>query len=169
MTNLILPQEAVIDEEQIHVAPEARERFSLPQDITSEMISFTGADNSEQRVSVEGIIDYGSAADHGTATSTKMDRRGAVGKKSSLESRKYIPDSLLLHDRNAIIDDMAGSISTERSRSRGSVLGTNVQGCFHRFFPESFVPPPTAVGWWRVGTYFRPLGSLWAVLLPRRN
>ena len=89
---------------------------------------------------MEGIVEYGSAAAHGTATSTKMDRRGAVGKrKSSLHSRRHIPDSLLLNDRNAIIDDMAGSISTEKSR-RGSVIGTNVQGCFHRFFLNPSYP-----------------------------
>ena len=135
----------VVDEEQVvNVAPEKKKvQFPPPQDVTSKMITFTGADGDQRDVSVEGIVEYGAdAAGSGTTTSTRVERRaapriGMASRRSSLDSRKEIPDSLLL-DHNAIIDDVSGSGAQDAHR--GSYIGTELQGCFHRFFVNPSFP-----------------------------
>mmetsp|Transcript_18225 Transcript_18225/g.39386 ORF Transcript_18225/g.39386 Transcript_18225/m.39386 type:complete len:1769 (-) Transcript_18225:63-5369(-) len=112
----------IIDEENIHMPAleGATVRFAPPQDVTGERMSFTNRDN-EQRVSGEGIVKHGKAKSH-------------KRQSSSYEMRINIPDGLLLNDnRNAIMDDMTGSIPSSKA-PRGSKLGTNVPGCFRRLF-----------------------------------
>ena len=109
-------------------------RFSPPRDVTGEQINFSGT--SERQLSAEGIVDTserqlsaeGSVA-RGENTSGAEDpakpsiqrRRGAGG---SLELRKEIHGSLLLHDDDAIRADMRSSgVAAPDGRGQGDEHG----------------------------------------------
>eukprot|EP00581_Thalassiosira_minuscula_P018246 CAMPEP_0183718454 /NCGR_PEP_ID=MMETSP0737-20130205/11702_1 /TAXON_ID=385413 /ORGANISM="Thalassiosira miniscula, Strain CCMP1093" /LENGTH=301 /DNA_ID=CAMNT_0025948013 /DNA_START=220 /DNA_END=1122 /DNA_ORIENTATION=+ len=110
-----------IDESQSHGVQRTSVRFSLPP-----------CEDSEQRVSMsfEGSKRQVFAEDGNVNISGKGDRR-----KSSLDSRRNIPDSFLLRTRNDIIED-----GMKDSTKRNSLIRVTAQGCFYRFFLNPSYP-----------------------------
>jgi len=132
-------QAQMIDEEQQVQAPTTDDsvhssvRFAPPQDVQGERMSFSATSSEKQ--SVKGIVEYGRAPSSMSSETREqmMDRRKS-SRGSSLDLRKSIPNSLLLTDSSAIIDDMNGGGGRKSLTKRQSTFNKLNDDVIHRFF-----------------------------------